>query len=59
MLLWLAVVCLLLLCSSRHEQVRLAFVTLQLLTWLGLAPNQTVMAALVVVMVSWLQRDLL
>jgi hypothetical protein len=33
-------------------QVKLAFVILQLLTWLGLAPNQIVMAVLVVVMVS-------
>lgn len=38
--------------ASHEEQVKLAFVTLQLLTWLGLAPNQIVMAVLVVVMVS-------
>jgi ABC-type phosphate/phosphonate transport system permease subunit len=51
---WLAVMCLLLLATSIHKQVKLGSVTLQLLTWLGLAPNQIVMAVLVVVMVSTL-----
>jgi hypothetical protein len=48
-----------LLSSSIYTQVRLASVTLQLQTWLGLAPHQVVTAVLVIVMVSRLQRNLL
>ena len=45
--------------NSSHTRVRPASVTLQLQTWLGLAPNQVVTAVLVIVMVSWPQRSLL
>lgn len=53
-----AVMCLLVLSSSSHTRVRPASVTLQLQTWLGLAPNQVVTAVLVIVMVSWPQCTL-
>ena len=48
-----AVPCLCAATFNVNEHVKLACTTLQLFTWLGLAPNQMVMAALVIILVGF------